>query len=368
MAKIEELTPEEKALILIVRDEWIKIGLATGPTDRLAAQRAIADAYRLAGMEPPKLWIWLGSPWAGCIGAWMLTKLPAVGDQVRRKVEGRVWDQMEDQDQDQVQDEVWYHAWDQAWGLVGEQLERQMQAQAWTVLRKQVERQMQAKVRDKVGGQVEHQRSQAVYGQQSAGWLASYDLTHRRKRVKLEALEPLIRSAMSAGWWWPFAGACIITERPCALYHDEAFRLHCDSGPALAYPDGWAIHAWHGLRIPARLIKHRHKVTPDNIEAEKNAELRRVMLEIFGFDRYIEARGAKLIAEDECLGLPRQLFEIDLRGERIRVLRVANGTVEADGRQRQFYLGMPLECNTPHEAVAWSYGRPPAIHRENIRS
>jgi len=92
------------------------------------------------------------------------------------------------------------------------------------------------------------------------------------------------------------------------------------------------------------------------------------MLEMFGFDRYIEARGARLIAEDECLGLPRQLFEIDLNGETIRVLRVVNGTVELGGCRRQFHLGVPLECNTPHEAVAWGYGRPAELHIEAVRT
>ena len=69
MEKIEQLTPEEEALIPIVRDEWLKIGLATGPADREAAQAAIADAYHMAGLEPPTRWIWLGSPYAGCIGS-----------------------------------------------------------------------------------------------------------------------------------------------------------------------------------------------------------------------------------------------------------------------------------------------------------
>jgi hypothetical protein len=177
-----------------------------------------------------------------------------------------------------------------------------------------------------------------------------------------------MRAPATAGWWWPFERACIITERPVALYRDEGGRLHSNTGPALAYPDNWSIHAWHGVRIPAWFIENKRGITPDRIEAEENAELRRVMLEIFGFDKYIEARGAKLIAEDECLGLPRQLFEINIEGDRIRVLRVVNGTIEADGRQRQFHLGVPLMCNTPHEAVAWTYGRPPEKYRENIRS
>jgi hypothetical protein len=54
------------------------------------------------------------------------------------------------------------------------------------------------------------------------------------------------------------------------------------------------------------MIEDKLRITPDAIDAQYNAEWCRVMLEICGFDRYIQARGAKLIAEDECLGLPRQ--------------------------------------------------------------
>jgi hypothetical protein len=79
------------------------------------------------------------------------------------------------------------------------------------------------------------------------------------------------------------------------------------------------------------LIEDKERITPDAIDAENNAKWRRVMLEIFSFDRYIAARGAKPIAENECLGLPRQLFEIDLRGERVRALRVVNGRSRRTG-------------------------------------
>ena len=77
-----------------------------------------------------------------------------------------------------------------------------------------------------------------------------------------------------------------------------------------------------------------------------------MILEIFGADRYIETRGGRLICEDDGLGHPRQLFEIDVKGEPIRVLRLV-GAVDADGRDGQFYLGVPLTCETPREAVAW---------------
>jgi len=75
------------------------------------------------------------------------------------------------------------------------------------------------------------------------------------------------------------------------------------------------------------------------------------MLEIFGVDRYVEMRGARLLSEDDCLGHPRQLFEIDVKGEPIRVLRLIGA--EAHGQDRQFHLGVPLTCETAQQAVAW---------------
>jgi len=146
------------------------------------------------------------------------------------------------------------------------------------------------------------------------------------------------------------------------------FKLHNDKGPSVLFRDGWRLHHWHGLRIPAWLIQEKHRITPDLIEADGNAELRRVMMEIHGYDRYIAARGAKTIAEDVCLDRPRALLEINVKGERIRVLRVENGSLEPDGERRKFTLGVPLECSTPHEAVAWTYGRPASVYQEAVRT
>jgi hypothetical protein len=87
MSKIETLTPEEEALISIVRDDWIKIGLATGPANRDAAQAAIADAHRMVGLEPPKTWMWLGSFKAGWIATAELSPLP-VKDSLKDQLKG----------------------------------------------------------------------------------------------------------------------------------------------------------------------------------------------------------------------------------------------------------------------------------------
>jgi hypothetical protein len=155
-------------------------------------------------------------------------------------------------------------------------------------------------------------------------------------------------------------------ERAVLARRDESGRLHCADGPALVYPDNWSLFAWHGVFIPAWLVTQKHLITPETIECEPNAELRRIMLEIYGFDNYIYVRGAKFIAGDKYRGLRRVLYEI--AGVPGRILSVTNGTEEAEGGRRQFFLIVPAECATPHEAVAWSYGRPAEIYSEALRT
>lgn len=175
-------------------------------------------------------------------------------------------------------------------------------------------------------------------------------------------------AAIHGSWRYMHAKFCIVSDRPEFIRIDEANRPHCDYGPSHRWRDGWELFHWHGVRIEPWLILEKHLITPDRIEAEPNAELRRVMLEIHGFDLYIAERGAKLVDQDSALDRPRQLLDLTVRGEKIRVLQVENGTLEPDGRRRKFHLGVPAGCSTPHEAVAWSYGRGEKKYREAVRT
>src|SRR3990167_5543426 len=59
--KIEKLTKEQEALIPVIREKWIKIGLSTG-TNKGKAEEGIAIAYRMASLSPPKKIEWFPSP------------------------------------------------------------------------------------------------------------------------------------------------------------------------------------------------------------------------------------------------------------------------------------------------------------------
>jgi hypothetical protein len=111
----------------------------------------------------------------------------------------------------------------------------------------------------------------------------------------------------------------------------------------VSWPDGWGIHAVHGRRVPGWIIEHPWCITPAGIEAEHNAEVRRVMLQRYGWTRYIAGCGAEIVDsipmnhEIEGLRGARLLRKV-LPGEPepLVYLEMRNSTPEADGTCRRY--------------------------------
>jgi hypothetical protein len=114
-------------------------------------------------------------------------------------------------------------------------------------------------------------------------WLALYDFLARGCGLaEPAAASGLMEVARSAGWWWPYRSAVVLSERPLRLHRDQAGLLHGERGPALVYPDGWSIWAWHGVRVPRRVIEQPDGLTHAHVVAEPDPEVRRVMIEVAG--------------------------------------------------------------------------------------
>jgi len=129
-----------------------------------------------------------------------------------------------------------------------------------------------------------------------------------------------------AGWWWPHSDFCIVAPRHESISRDDRGRLHCETGPALAYPDGWAIYSWHGTRIPSEWITQRDRLAPDVALTWPQIEQRRAAAEIIGWDRILGALHPRVIDldADPMVG---ELLEIDLPdAPRSQFLRVLCGT------------------------------------------
>ena len=340
---IEKLSAEQEVVLAQVRDEWTAVGLSTEPADRPAAEEGVRQAYRRAGLEPPSVVIWLGSPYAGCVASAMLSQ-DQVGAQVWAQVGAQVWDQV----RGQVGDAVWGQVWAQVRGQVGAQVGAQVRGQVW----------------DQVRGQVRD----AVWGQHEAGYLGWCDAM-QLIGVNLD-VAGLSTVARNAGWWWPMRDTVILTDRPDTLHRDPQGRLHCETGPALRYRDGWAIHAIHGVRVPADLIETGWDVK--RTLEEDNAEVRRAAIEITGWDRFIADAGLTLIASAPDPGNPPHELELydlpdrlrDMYDDQARILLCTNGSVEPDGTRRRYGLPVPAHHNDPVAAAADLYGWPVEAYRQ----
>ena len=364
---IDTLTVEQEAMLAQVRDEWLAVGLSTEPANRPAAEEGVRQAYRRAGMEPPSVVIWLGSPYAGCVASAMLNPdqvwnqvwaqvwaqvRDQVRDQVRGQVGGQVRGQVGDQVRDQVRDAVWGQVRDAVWGQVWDQVWDQV----WGQVRGQVWDQVRGQVRD------------AVWGQHEAGYLGWCDAM-QLIGVNLD-VAGLSTVARNAGWWWPMRDTVILTDRPDTLHRDPQGRLHCETGPALRYRDGWAIHAIHGVRVPADLIETGWDVK--RTLEEDNAEVRRAAIELTGWDRFIADAGLTLIASAPDPGNPPHELELydlpdrlrDMYDDQARILLCTNGSVEPDGTRRRYGLPVPAHHNDPVAAAADLYGWPAEAYRQ----
>lgn len=317
-------------------NSWRSVAAATGRADRAAAEAGVRRAYRTAGLAEPERIIWAASPRAA-VGT--VEKLTDVGRSVREEVRTRPWAD----ERRRMYDELGPAGWSALWSATGAQLWETTAALAERI-RAGVVADLAPRPQDAAA--VRLVLLDAVLGQHDAAWLAAFDGHGDR-------LTGLAEVARNAGWWWPYEQAVVITERPDVLHRDEAGRLDHGEGPALAYGDGFALHAWRGMPVPAAFLEELSSLTPERIRAEENAELRRVMLEYYGYDRYLSESGAEPVHRDET-GI---LWRIALDGdEDVVMVEVVNSTPEPDGTYRTYWLRVPPTTRTAKDGVAWTFG------------
>lgn len=162
-------------------------------------------------------------------------------------------------------------------------------------------------------------------------------------------------------FFWILEDEIVAVPRP-ALRVERA-HLHGADGPAIEWPSGERYWFWNGIRVPQQVIEMPERISVADVHAEPNLEMRRVLLERMGLDRYVRDGGGKLVKEDRfgrlwrCHSLPEER-------EPLMLVEVQNSTREPDGTQKRYFLRVPPSMRTPREAIAWSFGlaRPGRYH------
>ncbi|MFH8468559.1 DUF6745 domain-containing protein [Streptomyces sp. NPDC017991] len=334
---------------------WRATAAATGPGDRAAAEEGVRLAYRRAGLAGPERIVWTRSP-REAVRTLMAAARPdalepeasepdvpepdTLGASVRAAVLGEPWAA----ERARLHGELGPAGWSGHWRATG--------AGLWESTRTLVDR-VRAGIVDELAAdraqetQIRLLLLDAALGQHDAAWLCAFDSGEE------SPLDGLAAVARQAGWWWPYEKVAVISERPLTLHRDEAGRLDRGDGPALGYADGFELYAWRGMPVPRDFLDELTRLTPERIRGEENAELRRVMLEYYGYDRYLDESGAVPVHRDGT-GV---LWRVQLVGdEDVVMVEVVNSTPEPDGTSRTYWLRVPPSTRTAREGVAWTFG------------
>jgi hypothetical protein len=92
---------------------------------------------------------------------------------------------------------------------------------------------------------------------------------------------------------------CVIEERPILRFvESEAdngiLHGHSEDKLAIEYPDGWGVAMIHGKRIPnPNWITNPETITLKDIKNTSDQDLISILIDRYGWDRYLKEIGAK---------------------------------------------------------------------------
>jgi hypothetical protein len=300
MAKIEKLTDEQMALTHTYMEASLAVGLATGPSNREEAEKALLELYDFCGVARP-------------VDAIFFVRSPR---EAQRLIAALIQKKVEDRTKFGATND------EQIKGII-EGVEAP--SDVYT----------------------SHGYS---YGNHECYWIWYYKYMREVLQVPVDAkaeqgLNIMERLALNSHWHYVFPNCAIVCDRPDEV-HLENRVLSNEEGPAFRYSDGFECYAIEGHIVTEQIVMSPETLTLKQIDDEQNAEVRRIMIQRYGVAKYLMETGAKIIDTDPGLGL---------EGSAMRGLIEDNHNnrwlIGSDGSTgREYHMPVPNTVNTCAEA------------------
>lgn len=308
MKKIEALSDKQEEALIQFRDHCLLVGRSSEPANKPASEEVFKSFYRQLKKSEPYIW-WSDGP--------------AVASLVRTVLSAN------------LRANLWDNLWDNLGANLGANLGDNFEWSFW--------------------------------GQHDLAWQAFYFWPHdalrpMHSKSQMELLTQWIQISQSCGWWQPFDGIVFACERPARQSVDEQGRLHHESLPALLCRDGLPVYAWHGVRVPERVICSPETILWKDVQEESNQEVRRVMIQRLGAEKLLREAGAKQEHSDDF----GTLFSVP-NSDR-KVVKVVNATPEPDGTFKEYFLFVPPQMKRAKEAVAWTFNQTESEYQPSIQT
>jgi hypothetical protein len=144
----------------------------------------------------------------------------------------------------------------------------------------------------------------------------------------------------------------VLAERPTVIrWSDDAIPiLHCDSGPAIAFRDGWQLWSLGNVIVDEQIVMRPETQTLKQIDDESNEEVKRIRIERYGWPRYIAETDATCIESRRNVVDGTQEALVQLKDGSRRMLCACRST------GRVYAIGVPREIQNCDEAQRWMAG------------
>jgi hypothetical protein len=109
---------------------------------------------------------------------------------------------------------------------------------------------------------------------------------------------------------------------------------------------------WRGVPVDERIAFRPETLSVNEILVERNAELRRVMVERFGFERFMSEAQAEVLDKDRDAGGERQLVRVPMENDE----PIVCVSVFCPSTGHRFFLRVPPNMTSCRSAVAWTAG------------
>ena len=136
-------------------------------------------------------------------------------------------------------------------------------------------------------------------------------------------------------------------DRPRVLRLDNQNRVHAEGSPAIQFADGFSVYAYHGVSLPEEYGKlHPSQWRAEWLLSERNAELRRVLIQEIGYARMCQELQATPLDDWQ----EYQLLRIDSPVERepmhlLKMTCPSTGYVHA--------MRVPPHVQSARSAIKW---------------
>ena len=370
--KIDKLTPEQEALIPLVRDEWVNLSLNSATAVQEQEIREGVDwLYTISGLPKHPRIVIFDSFIEMVLGYNILPKL--IEDPVWTSVWNSVTHSNHKSVKKSVKDCV-YNSLNSLHDSLCKSIKNSVHDSIWNSVTNSVQnsvnRSVSIHVYDSVARSVKSTLKFRLrfiddfIGLATwAGRLSFYDYFSRIGIMNDDKNCNMFRDMIRAGIWTScyYEHRVLVCRLPTKVSKDEQGRLHSTTGPAVQWKDGSGQYFLHGINFWQNLDDYmsepelwRKIVSSKDLSLKEilripNVEQRYIILKLHGAEKLLQEAGAQRIDRSER---GNELYKIEnlIQGRTLKLVKYKDPSTE-----RIYVSFVPYEYEKADEAMAWKF-------------